>query len=181
VDDLESRVLGELPDETSVYPGHGDDTTIGAERPSLPKWKARAGELTACPTGSPTECRRPRGLSVGTAPRGLDRTLEVRPTAQSPTSADFPTRPADLPYQLSYPCLAERVLAHEAHLVDARHDLGDPLSADELAAHALAALACQHALAERILWSRWCNTRAALTFGATVDQTAAAIGLDVDR
>ena len=30
-----------LPDETWVYPGHGNDTTIGTERPSLPEWQAR--------------------------------------------------------------------------------------------------------------------------------------------
>ena len=30
-----------LPDETWVYPGHGHDTTIGAERPSLDDWLAR--------------------------------------------------------------------------------------------------------------------------------------------
>jgi glyoxylase-like metal-dependent hydrolase (beta-lactamase superfamily II) len=30
-----------LPDETWVYPGHGDDTTIGAERPHLDEWQAR--------------------------------------------------------------------------------------------------------------------------------------------
>jgi glyoxylase-like metal-dependent hydrolase (beta-lactamase superfamily II) len=30
-----------LPDETIVMPGHGLDTTIGAERPSLPEWRAR--------------------------------------------------------------------------------------------------------------------------------------------
>jgi glyoxylase-like metal-dependent hydrolase (beta-lactamase superfamily II) len=30
-----------LPDETHVYPGHGTDTTIGAERPSLEEWRAR--------------------------------------------------------------------------------------------------------------------------------------------
>ena len=30
-----------LPDETHVYPGHGDDTTIGNERPSLEEWRAR--------------------------------------------------------------------------------------------------------------------------------------------
>ena len=41
VGDLESRVFGELPDDTWVYPGHGDDTTLGNERPSLPEWKSR--------------------------------------------------------------------------------------------------------------------------------------------
>lgn len=41
MDDLESRVFDQLPDETWVYPGHGDDTTLGTERPSLPVWRAR--------------------------------------------------------------------------------------------------------------------------------------------
>ena len=30
-----------LDDETWVYPGHGDDTTLGKERPSLSEWRAR--------------------------------------------------------------------------------------------------------------------------------------------
>lgn len=30
-----------LPDETHVYPGHGADTTIGAERPHLEEWRER--------------------------------------------------------------------------------------------------------------------------------------------
>ena len=30
-----------LPDETRVYPGHGKDTTIGAERPRLQEWLDR--------------------------------------------------------------------------------------------------------------------------------------------
>ncbi|TFV53149.1 MBL fold metallo-hydrolase [Blastococcus sp. TF02A-35] len=41
VDDVEQRLFGTLPDEAWVYPGHGKDTTIGAERPSLPEWRAR--------------------------------------------------------------------------------------------------------------------------------------------
>ncbi len=28
-------------DDTWVYPGHGDDTTIGKERPFLDEWQAR--------------------------------------------------------------------------------------------------------------------------------------------
>ena len=35
------EVFGTLPDETWVYPGHGKDTTLGAERPSLPEWRER--------------------------------------------------------------------------------------------------------------------------------------------
>lgn len=41
MDDLERKVFGPLPDETWVYPGHGRDTTLGAERPSVPEWRAR--------------------------------------------------------------------------------------------------------------------------------------------
>ncbi len=39
--DLEERVFGTLPDGTWVYPGHGRDTTLGAERPQVPQWRAR--------------------------------------------------------------------------------------------------------------------------------------------
>jgi glyoxylase-like metal-dependent hydrolase (beta-lactamase superfamily II) len=41
MDDLEERVFGPLPDETWVYPGHGDDTTLGTERPGILDWRAR--------------------------------------------------------------------------------------------------------------------------------------------
>ena len=41
MDDLESRVFARLPDDTWVYPGHGKDTTLGAERPHLAEWRAR--------------------------------------------------------------------------------------------------------------------------------------------
>ena len=41
IDDVEQRLFGTLPDETWVYPGHGKDTTLGAERPQLGEWRAR--------------------------------------------------------------------------------------------------------------------------------------------
>ena len=41
VGDVEQRVFDELPDETWFYPGHGDDSTLGAERPHLAEWRER--------------------------------------------------------------------------------------------------------------------------------------------
>jgi glyoxylase-like metal-dependent hydrolase (beta-lactamase superfamily II) len=41
IDDVETKIFARLPDETWVYPGHGDDTTLGAERPHLAEWRAR--------------------------------------------------------------------------------------------------------------------------------------------
>jgi glyoxylase-like metal-dependent hydrolase (beta-lactamase superfamily II) len=41
LDDVEERLFGALPDDAWVYPGHGKDTTIGAERPHLGEWRAR--------------------------------------------------------------------------------------------------------------------------------------------
>ena len=41
IDDVEARVFARLPDPTWVYPGHGKDTTLGAERPHLPEWRER--------------------------------------------------------------------------------------------------------------------------------------------
>ncbi|MFD8995304.1 MBL fold metallo-hydrolase [Streptomyces abikoensis] len=39
--DVETKIFGELSDETWVYPGHGNDTTLGAERPHLAEWRER--------------------------------------------------------------------------------------------------------------------------------------------
>lgn len=41
IDDVVSRVFDRLPDETWFYPGHGDDSTLGAERPHLDEWRER--------------------------------------------------------------------------------------------------------------------------------------------
>jgi len=41
IDEVETKVFQRLPDDTWFYPGHGNDSTIGAERPSLAEWRAR--------------------------------------------------------------------------------------------------------------------------------------------
>ncbi|NYJ08888.1 MBL fold metallo-hydrolase [Petropleomorpha daqingensis] len=41
IDDVERRIFDVLPDDTWVYPGHGKDTTLGAERPHLGEWRER--------------------------------------------------------------------------------------------------------------------------------------------
>ncbi|WP_019928662.1 MBL fold metallo-hydrolase [Nocardia sp. BMG111209] len=36
-----TKLFDRLPDDTWVYPGHGKDTTLGAERPHLSEWQQR--------------------------------------------------------------------------------------------------------------------------------------------
>jgi glyoxylase-like metal-dependent hydrolase (beta-lactamase superfamily II) len=39
--DVTSRVFDVYGDDTVVYPGHGDDTNLGLERPHLADWRER--------------------------------------------------------------------------------------------------------------------------------------------
>ncbi len=39
--DVSERVFAVYDDDTWFYPGHGDDSTLGAERPHLEEWRAR--------------------------------------------------------------------------------------------------------------------------------------------
>jgi glyoxylase-like metal-dependent hydrolase (beta-lactamase superfamily II) len=39
--DVIDRLFDQLPDPTWIYPGHGNDTTLGAERPHLGEWRDR--------------------------------------------------------------------------------------------------------------------------------------------
>lgn len=41
IGDVGAKLFDRLPDDTWIYPGHGADTTIGAERPSLGEWRER--------------------------------------------------------------------------------------------------------------------------------------------
>jgi glyoxylase-like metal-dependent hydrolase (beta-lactamase superfamily II) len=41
MDDLETKIFAPLPDETWFYPGHGNDSTLGEQRPAVPEWRTR--------------------------------------------------------------------------------------------------------------------------------------------
>jgi glyoxylase-like metal-dependent hydrolase (beta-lactamase superfamily II) len=41
IDDVEHKLFDRFGDDTWFYPGHGRDSTLGTERPSLPAWRAR--------------------------------------------------------------------------------------------------------------------------------------------
>ena len=41
IDDVSERLFDRFGDDAIVYPGHGDETTLGAERPALPAWRER--------------------------------------------------------------------------------------------------------------------------------------------
>jgi glyoxylase-like metal-dependent hydrolase (beta-lactamase superfamily II) len=41
INDVSSRIFDVLPDDTWFYPGHGDDSTIGEQRPHVQEWRER--------------------------------------------------------------------------------------------------------------------------------------------
>jgi len=41
IDEVSTKIFNRLPDDTWFYPGHGNDSTLGAERPHLAEWRAR--------------------------------------------------------------------------------------------------------------------------------------------
>ncbi|WP_168217809.1 MBL fold metallo-hydrolase [Occultella kanbiaonis] len=41
IDDVEDRLFGVYDDDAVVHPGHGDNTTLGAERGQLAQWRER--------------------------------------------------------------------------------------------------------------------------------------------
>jgi len=88
----------------------------------------------------------------------------------------LPTRPGDIPHNVPLRDLAAANTHHTLRLVDHRHGIGDPLTTEQRRAHALAALAYQHALAERALHSRWSIATDALAAGASLDTVGAAMG-----
>jgi glyoxylase-like metal-dependent hydrolase (beta-lactamase superfamily II) len=41
LNDVSERLFDALPDDTWFYPGHGDDSTLGEQKPHLDEWRAR--------------------------------------------------------------------------------------------------------------------------------------------
>ena len=41
LDDVKSRLFDVLPDDTWFYPGHGDDSTLGEQKPHIDEWRER--------------------------------------------------------------------------------------------------------------------------------------------
>ncbi|WP_300016883.1 hypothetical protein [Pseudonocardia sp.] len=77
--------------------------------------------------------------------------------------------------------LLDALTAADAVLVDARHGIGAPRTAADVARAALVALATARALAEMLLSFEWLSQTEAIRNGATLADVAAASGLDVDE
>jgi glyoxylase-like metal-dependent hydrolase (beta-lactamase superfamily II) len=41
LNDVQSRLFDVLPDDTWFYPGHGDDSTLGEQKPHIDEWRSR--------------------------------------------------------------------------------------------------------------------------------------------
>ncbi|MEO6088807.1 MAG: MBL fold metallo-hydrolase [Umezawaea sp.] len=41
INDVSTRIFDELPDDTWFYPGHGDDSTLGEQKPQIDEWRSR--------------------------------------------------------------------------------------------------------------------------------------------
>ena len=41
IGEVSTKIFDRLPDDTWFYPGHGDDSTLGVERPHLAEWRER--------------------------------------------------------------------------------------------------------------------------------------------
>ena len=88
----------------------------------------------------------------------------------------LPTRPGDIPHSILLRGLAVAYDRHALRIVEHRHGIGRPLTTERRLGHALAALAYQHALAERVLYSRCSIATDALAAGASLDTVGAAMG-----
>ena len=84
------QLFDRLPDETWVYPGHGGDTTLGAERPPLPSGATAAGRPGRTSVGRRRRHRRrPRATAdteLHRCPPSVSRCSPPRRTRRTGTS-----------------------------------------------------------------------------------------------
>lgn len=102
------------------------------------------------------------------------------PTGQT-SAPSSPRRPSDFSYDVSLRVLLDAFFDFLGKVINANHGIGDPQPTTAVASAALAGLAAQHALADRVLAGRWVNARDALVYGATLADVAEAMGLDPDE
>ncbi|MEV1295742.1 hypothetical protein [Pseudonocardia sp. NPDC049635] len=88
-----------------------------------------------------------------------------------------PRKPADVPEFTPLEHMAQALSGHRAVLVDVRHGLGRERSRDEIADHALAAVAIGKRIASAAAAGLWCDGMDALAHGATLADVAAALDL----
>lgn len=103
--------------------------------------------------------------------------IAIRQT--DPCPVDLPSRPSDLDGIGHLQPVLDSLYEHRARLAQARLGGDPPEPGDQLAARAIAALATGRAIASRMLAERWADARDALAHGATVEQVASAMALDV--
>ena len=82
MDDLEAKIFARFDDQTVVHPGHGDDTTLGAERPQ-PGGMARPRLVSPEPRFLAAPLRRQLhphvGVQLATKGCANDRQRALRP------------------------------------------------------------------------------------------------------
>lgn len=88
-----------------------------------------------------------------------------------------PRKPADVPEFTPLQHMAQALSGHRSVLVDVRHGLGPDRSREEVADHALAAVAIGKRIAVAAAAGLWCDSMDALAHGADLADVAEALDL----
>ena len=89
IDDVETKVFGRLPDDTWFYPGHGNDSTLGAERPRAAR-VARPRLVTVSGRRALGACRAGRSARVSLS---VPPQLSQRPVTAASSRSLAPRSP----------------------------------------------------------------------------------------
>jgi hypothetical protein len=92
----------------------------------------------------------------------------------------MPQRPRDV-FRVALVVLAGLYHEHLGPTINALHGIGKQLPREQVARHAVAALAIGQAIEQYVRGDRWSTVRDALTYGATVAEVAGALDLELDE